>query len=166
MSREDLTVLKVAVFPAIKILITYFQVAGQLSSVLHVQYPQKYSEGIEFFRPLLDFYSVFFRADCTTIWGHHLGSFEAHWMLRVCGQPVAFLLLVEVICFMSVWAGYSTKAEAQKSRTQNQLRAAFLCYPTICNLCFSSLNCIADTSDTKVLVDDDHVQCPDPHWAH
>jgi hypothetical protein len=165
-TREDLTLLRVAAFPAVKILVTYAQVTGQLSHVLHVQYPQKFTNGVNRFRFLLDFWSIFFTADCNEIMGYELGSYKAHWWMRVFGQPLVCLLFVEVICFISWWGQYSSKAEAKKDRTQNRLRAGFLCYPTICNLCFSTLNCIDDTATSQVLVDDDRVRCPEPGRSH
>ena len=61
-TREDLTLLRVAAFPAVKILVTYAQVTGQLSHVLHVQYPQKFTNGVNRFRFLLDFWSLHIRS--------------------------------------------------------------------------------------------------------
>ena len=159
-SMEFVRVLKAATFPAIKILITYAQVTGQLSHVLHVQYPPKFSRGVDFVKPLLDFWSVFFRPDC-----NGLGSFGSRWWMRVVGQPMLFLAVVELIYYITWLGGYANQSDAKKARTQNRLRAGFLCYPTMCNLCFSTLNCIQDTVSTDVLVDDDRQKCPEPgNW--
>lgn len=159
-STEHLRILKAATFPGVKILITYAQVTGQLSHVLHVQYPKNFSKGIDYVKPLLDFWSIFFRPEC-----NGYGDFISRWWMRVVGQPVLFLAVVQLIYYITWLGGYANQHDARQSRVQNSLRAGFLCYPMVCNLCFSTLNCMHATASTEVLVDDDRQKCPDPgNW--
>ena len=79
-----------------RILITYSQVTSQLGDVLDFTYPGVFGDVIEFLRPVMDLWGLFFRAlgpsECYGVKG-----FVAKWMLRVVGMPVVGAFVVSCL---------------------------------------------------------------------
>lgn len=160
LSSHQLAILRAVLFPPIKILITYAQVTGQLTHVLHVQYPNNFTSMISWTRPILDIWSFFFSADCAGF-----SSFYSRWLLRVVVQPAFLCVLVWLLYAIEHVGLYSTQRQAKDDRTQNLLRAIFLCYPQMVNVAFSTWNCRLVTNGSEhnsVLIDDDRIFCDDP----
>jgi hypothetical protein len=152
---EQLGMLRAALTPPVRTLITYAQVTGQLSHVLHVQYPKNFTSAVSRFQWLKDVWSLVFSPECA---GY--GSFYDKWMLRVVCQPLLFgFVATSVYCVDSCFSLSSTANERWNKWRQNLLRAVFLCYPSVCNVAFSALDCRYDGPDSKVLVDDDRIRC-------
>ena len=84
------------VFQPGRILITYSQVTSQLGDVLDFTYPGVFGDVIEFLRPVMDLWGLFFRAlgpsECYGVKG-----FVAKWMLRVVGMPVVGAFVVSCL---------------------------------------------------------------------
>lgn len=57
------------------------------------------------------------------------------------------------------------RGQACQSLVQNLLRVTFLCYPSVCNMAFSTLHCRPAEDGVRVLVYDDRVDCPQSWWA-
>eukprot|EP01047_Picozoa_sp_COSAG01_P041826 COSAG01_NODE_3614_length_5866_cov_4.599619_2_plen_1512_part_00 len=53
---------------------------------------------------------------------------------------------------------------ASQGLVQNIIRVIFLCYPSVCNMAFSTLHCRPAERDVTVLVYDDRVDCPSSWW--
>ena len=130
---------------------------GQLGHVLHVQYPKRFTSTVGEFKWLLDIWSLIFSPACAG-----LGGFYDKWWLRIVCQPVLCGGIVYAIYKLD--RGFSKSEARDKARNtliQNLLRAIFLCYPGVCNVAFSTLDCRYDSVNTKVLVDDDRLSCDD-----
>jgi hypothetical protein len=151
-----LSLFRVALFPLIKILITYVQVTGQLAHVLHVTYPPHFSKGVGSFKWLLDVWSLFISPECLGF-----GSFWDKWFLRIVCQPAFFFFMVYVVYIVELSWG-ETVQQAAENRKQNMLRALFLSYPSMCNVAFCALDCRAVDNTESVLVDDDRIYCDTP----
>eukprot|EP01047_Picozoa_sp_COSAG01_P018071 COSAG01_NODE_971_length_12373_cov_114.625957_3_plen_2066_part_00 len=152
---EQLGLLRVVIMPPLRTLITYAQVTGQLSHVLHVQYPKSFTNTVSHFRWLRDVWSLFFSPACA---GY--GSFYDLWVLRVVCQPLLFALVATSIYCVDRWFALSGTASAAWNKwRQNILRVVFLCYPSVCNAAFSALDCRHDGPDSFVLIDDDRQKC-------
>jgi hypothetical protein len=149
----NMPMFRVALFPLVKILITYAQVTGQLSHVLHVIYPPTFSRSVSSFKWLLDFWSLFISPECMGF-----GSFWAKWVLRIVGQPLLFCVIVQIIYVLERSWGETAK-QASENWWQNILRALFLSYPSVCNVAFCALDCRNVDETQSVLVDDDRIRC-------
>jgi hypothetical protein len=164
---------RAAVQPA-RIVITYFQVAAQLGQSLHTMLPPMFSSAVEFTRPALNVFNLFFSLDCAG----DLGSFRSKWLLKVVALPLVLLGIVLLVycCVRRMEMRQARLASRQGQRPADissieQTSAArrqakellffvvFLVYPTVCNVAFSSLNCRQLSPTTSVLVDDDRVVC-------
>eukprot|EP01045_Picozoa_sp_COSAG04_P034160 COSAG04_NODE_7361_length_1140_cov_1.920269_1_plen_198_part_00 len=160
---EHMGLLRVALAPPVRTLITYAQVTGQLSHVLHVQYPKKFTGTVLHFKWLMNVWSLIFSPECA---GY--GSFYWKWVLRVIFQPLLFGSVATAAFLVDRRFSLSTSSQERWNKwRQNMLRATFLCYPSICNVAFSALDCRSDGPGeedgqaSRVLVDDDRIKCGD-----
>eukprot|EP01043_Picozoa_sp_COSAG02_P022856 COSAG02_NODE_1201_length_13902_cov_4.383033_5_plen_1396_part_00 len=159
--RAALGLLRFALGPPLRVVVTYFQVTGQLSDVLGVHYPTTFSNTTGHFTWTQNFFVFIFRRDCIPWNDWALGSFKYDWGFRVVAQPMFCGALIQLYYWYSrIQNAKATRAQLRQERTQNLLRGLFLCYPGIVNKCFSALNCIYDSENSQVLIDDDRVQCP------
>ena len=98
----------------LRILITYSQVTSQLGDVLDFNYPGLFAAVIDTLRPIMDVWSLLFRAlgpsECFGLQG-----FTARWLLRVVALPLilgAFVLMVFAFQYCRRGAAYA-KASAR-----------------------------------------------------
>jgi hypothetical protein len=154
----------------VKIAITYMQVAAQMHQVLQVQYPKKYGDAVAFFGPLAEidrFFKIFFSADCSGF-----GDYASFWYLRVLGVPGAAISLVWAMYLIERCVDRSEEAigRCRENFVRRLLVALFLCYPSICNVTFSTYNCMPINADgstqISILIDDDRVICQDTSHIH
>ena len=148
-----------------KTVVTYMQVTGQLSAVLHTTYPEMFQQVIALFRPFKEGFAAFFNSDCVGLPG-----FENKWLMRVAGLPTIAVCLAVVELIVRYC---SAKRKSNERERDNKIQKAkesffgrllffiFLTYPTINNIAFSALNCQLVSPGVRVLVDDDRIVCSD-----
>eukprot|EP01043_Picozoa_sp_COSAG02_P000327 COSAG02_NODE_6_length_64796_cov_76.792865_10_plen_1542_part_00 len=144
---------RVICFPTLKTCVSYAQVVTQLGSVMHMQYPSTFAKHIAHFRPVVDVssWNIFMNTDCL---GY--GGFRWEWVIKVLLQPAILCMFGVLLWSIELLVGGE---EASDNLKRNLLRVAFLCYPTICNMCFSAWSCQDFARDSSSLIDDDRVDC-------
>ena len=159
--------------------VTYAQVASQLSTVLNANYPDEFANLIGIFKPFRDLFGTMFSTECAG-WA----GFENKWMLRVVVLPASLFALANLEYGMryvtavlthrgdqwnptlrlgqqSEHVGETLRDQARQQYVSRLLLFIFLTYPTVCNVAFSAMNCRKLSESVKTLVDDDRIVCSD-----
>eukprot|EP01048_Picozoa_sp_COSAG05_P012121 COSAG05_NODE_1192_length_5572_cov_3.202266_3_plen_947_part_00 len=149
LSTADLYVAMRCAWQPTRIVIGYFQVTSQLGTVLHITYPSAFASIMHDMKSLLDVFGLVFSPECIG-----LASFHSTWVLRVFCLPMSMLVIATGYVLLkrhrardgngACYADACTKtkrAELVRNLKSPCFFIVFFCYPSICNICFSALNC-------------------------
>jgi hypothetical protein len=88
-----------AAFQPMRMVVTWAQITSQIGSVLHIHYPPVFLKVVVVLRPLRDFWSLFFDAEC-----NGMSGFQNQWLLKV-AMPLVMLTVAAVYSYFTGNAG-------------------------------------------------------------
>lgn len=140
----------------IKIFMSYFQIAGQLATVLHFHFPPMMSNLFAFFQPLVANVQGLVALECAG-----LRDYYKAWLFQVFFIPLALWGLVGTFFLYRHQCAVDTskKAGAMAKLKDETFLVLFLVYPFMTNRFFVLLNCRQLSTDETVLVDDYSISC-------
>jgi len=116
--------------------------------VLHIRYPDGFSEMMHAMKSWMDVFGMLFSPEC-----EGLASFENKWLLRIVGAPVllALVALAHGAYLLTQHTEPNAAGMVRKELKSDCMFIVFFIYPMVCNTCFNVFNCIelsdADSHD-------------------